>query len=114
MVELKWECPKKPSGEDYVTYHISLHWQAFLKDVEVNVENIKKKMNKGSVELRFEVFLKKDIKVWTEKPLGKLLGTVYEKILIRDRLDKHEELLFAEAHQLFDEIRAFLQIYGAS
>lgn len=114
MVELKWECYKKPSGEDYLRYQISIHWQAFLKEVEVNVENIKRKMNKGSVEMRFEVNILKGVKVWEKMLFGKLMGVIYEKILIRDRLDKHEEMIFEEANALFSEIRAFFQIYGAS
>ncbi len=112
MVELKWECERP--ADDYVTYYISMHWQAFLKDVEVTIENIKRKMNKGSVELRFEVTFKKNTGIWKDKPLGKLMGNIYEKLIIRDRLDKHEEMIFDDANLLFSEIRAFFQIYGAS
>jgi len=54
--------------------------------------------------------MKKKTDIWKDKMFGEFLGLVYEKILIKKRLDEYEKALYNEAHKLFGELRAYLQI----
>ncbi len=107
--EIGWECTKKI--DDYVKFVVTMGAQIVLTDVEVNLpNNAKKKMNKGSIESKFTAYLQKDVGIWEKKALGHLLGLIYEKILIRKRLEEYEKAMFAEINTFFDEVRLYLQI----
>lgn len=108
-IELKWQCDKQV--DDYVSYRYNLQWKSRFSEVEATVEGVKKKMNKGSVELKFDVSMIIHSNVWEKRVLGKQLKQIYEKFLIRDRLDTYQDDLFGEAMALFDEIKAYLKLY---
>lgn len=108
LSEISWVCSKKV--DEYVSYTMNVDFKATVSDVEVNVDNVKKKMNKGSVEFRFKGIMYKNTKVWEKKFFGRLLGAIYEKILIRDRLGDIEDNLLGESNRLFDEIKTYLNI----
>lgn len=107
--EIGWECTKKI--DDYVDFVVTMGAQIIVSDVEVNLpNNAKKKMQKGSIEMKYTGYLKKNVSVWEKRALGHLLGLIYEKILIRKRLEEYEKAMFAEIHLFFDEVRLYLQI----
>lgn len=109
LTEIGWECTKKI--DDYVSFVVTMGAQITLSDVEVNMpNNVKKKMNKGTIEAKFGAYLKKNVSVWEKRALGHLLGLIYEKILIRKRLEEYEKAMFAEIHTFFDEVRLYLGI----
>lgn len=123
MTEIKWECDKK--GTDYLSYNFLMYWQAIVSDIEVNVDGVKKKMNKGSIELKFEGKMKRNKEAFvpvrgseeeTKRILvkggfGKLLWLIYDRIIIKNQVDYWKSQFFGESQKLFDEIKAFLQLY---
>lgn len=107
--EIGWECSKPL--DDYVTFVVEMGAQIILTEVEIPLpNNAKKKAHKGSIEMKFSSYLKKNVKIWEGKAMGHWTGLVYEKILIRKRLEEYEKAMFAEIHLFFDEIRMYLQI----
>ncbi|MDD4877838.1 MAG: hypothetical protein PHO02_02250 [Candidatus Nanoarchaeia archaeon] len=107
--EIFWECSK--ALDDYVTFVVEMGAQIVLSEAEVTLpNNAKKKMHKGSIEMKFSAYLKKNVKVWEGKSLGQWTGLVYEKILIRKRLEEYEKAMLGEINTFFDEIRLYLQI----
>jgi len=108
LSEITWVCTKKV--DEYVSYTLNIDFKATVSDVEVNVDNVKKKMNKGSVEFRFKGIMYKNTKVWEKKFFGQLLRAIYEKILVKERLDNIEDSLLGESNKLFDEIKTYLNI----
>ncbi|MBI4447842.1 hypothetical protein HY643_02585 [Candidatus Woesearchaeota archaeon] len=109
QIEIMWFCERKV--DDYVTFVITLHLQAFVKDTEGMKGGVKTKMQGGSVEFRAGAYMKKKVEIWESKPMGDLLGRIYEKILIKERLDNYEEEIYIDTHKLFDEIKAYLQMH---
>ena len=123
QIDIKWECEKK--GTEYLSYNLSMHWQAFVSEVEVNVDGIKKKMNKGSIEFRFEGKMKRNIEAFApneDSPeykkrillkgsFGRFIMTIYDRLIIKNQVDYYKGLFFGESQRLFDEIKAFLQLY---
>ena len=106
--EISWVCTRKV--DEYVSYVFEMHLKATVSEVEVTIDNTKKKMDKGSVEYRFHGVMKKNVSVWDKKFFGQLLRLIYEKILISDRLGEYEERLGAESNAFFDEIKGYLGI----
>ncbi|MFA5084733.1 MAG: hypothetical protein WC475_05165 [Candidatus Paceibacterota bacterium] len=107
--EMAWECSK--ALDDYVTFVVEMGAQIIVSEVEVTLpNNAKKKMHKGSIEMKFSSYLKKNVKVWEGRTMGGFLGLVYEKILIRKRLEEYEKASLGEITTFFDEIRLYLGI----
>jgi hypothetical protein len=109
QIEIKWQMELAP--DDYSTYVFNLHVQIFGSEVEVNVDNIKKKMHKGSLEYRFEAYIAKNIDLWKGKFLGSAMGLLYEKAIIKSRLEAQEEEFFGHCQKFFSELKAFLSLY---
>ncbi|MEA3378443.1 MAG: hypothetical protein U9Q69_02270 [Nanoarchaeota archaeon] len=110
QVEIKWICPKEI--DDYITFTIKMDLQVFHSDIEANVDGVKKKLNKGSYEFRLGAKYEKDWDVWENRMFGNIMKLIYEKILIRKRIEAFEDMLFAEVHELFNEIKAYMKLYG--
>lgn len=123
QIEIKWECDKQ--GTDYLKYYFTMHWQAFVSEVEVNVDGVKKKMNKGSIEFRFESTLKRNVAAFSPEEgsdeekkrmilkgsFGKFIMTIYDRLIVKDQVNYYKGYFFGESQRLFDEIKAFLQLY---
>lgn len=124
QIEIKWDCDKK--GTEYLAYYFTMHWQAFVSEVEVNVDGIKKKMNKGTIEFRFDGKMKRNVaafappegsdeykkRVLLKGSFGKFIMAIYDRVIIKSQVDYYKGFFFGESQRLFDEIKAFLQLYA--
>ncbi len=110
QIEIWWECTRQV--DDYQTFTIDLHWQAIVKDVEATIDGVKRTLKKGSAEFRTGAYVSKNVPESWKKPLGKIFWLIYERILIKKRLEDYEAILFGEAQRCYDEIRAFFKYYG--
>ncbi|HII15758.1 MAG TPA: hypothetical protein HA362_05605 [Nanoarchaeota archaeon] len=109
QTDVTWECTKKL--DDYTSFVVEMVAQIIVTEVEVALpNNVKKKSNKGYVEMKFTANIVKNTKVWEGRHFGHLMGLIYEKILIRKRLEEYEKAMFAEIHLLFNEVRLYLGI----
>jgi hypothetical protein len=125
QVELKWVCPKEV--DDYVNFEIRMDLQVFHSDIEANVDGVKKKLQNGGFEFRLGAKYEKNWKefwiphkkILNEKDEDMAVGfkrfkkDIYERVLIKDRIEAYEAQLYTEAHMLFDEIKAYMKLYGA-
>lgn len=109
-IEVEWEATKKIS--DYFKNMIKIKWQLMrLSSEEVEVGGIKRKMNKGMIEISVSTILVKDYDDrWTGKPILKFLRTLYEKYLIPARINQYEGKLIGDGDELIAQIKAFLQL----
>lgn len=108
-LEILWQGRK--DVDKYSMFVIRLNLGADISDVEVVLEGgAKVKRQKGTLEFRSEAYIQRNVNVWQGKVMGNLLAKLYE-ILIRDRLKSQEGQLYAEAHKLYDELKAFMMIY---
>lgn len=108
LSEISWLCIKKI--DEYMTYKFEAYIKVNVSEVEVTIENAKKKTNKGSIEFRFRGDMEKNVAIWNKKFMGHFLGLIYEKVLIRNRLGDNEDKLKAESQRFFNEIKSYLQI----
>lgn len=108
LTEISWKCSR--IVDEYCTFVMDMHLKLTTTEVEAVIENAKKKMQNGTAEFRFRGMMNKNIAMWQNKPMGRLLHIIYERVLIRKRMLRNIEILKAEANRLFDEIKNYLGI----
>jgi len=111
-VEIEWEAKKKIS--DYFRFVIKARWMVLgLKNIEVQREGKKLKMNSGQVEIKLSAILEKDYENrWEDHPFWKFLRGIYDRYIIRSRIDQYEDKLKEEVEEFIAQSKAFLVIEG--
>jgi hypothetical protein len=111
-VEINWEGKKKVS--DYFQFIIKADWRVLgMKSIEVQREGKKIKMNSGNLEIKFTAVLVKDYESrWEDAPIWKFLRGIYDKYLIRNRIEQYEEKIISEVEEMIAQTKAFLALEG--
>jgi hypothetical protein len=111
-LEIIWEARKKIS--DYFRFNIKINWRILgMTSVEVEEGGKKLKMDKGQVEIKVEAVLEKDYEHrWENNSFSKFLRGVYDKYIIRGRIDQYEGKIFMETDEFLAQVKSFLAISG--
>ena len=101
-----WEGGKEVN--DYFSYKMSIE-MAFIgaNEVEVQENNIKRKLTKGSFEIKIVAYL--EYGGWED--LG-MLNKVYYKLIARSRLEDYAEVLYGKVYKLQKLIKDFAGLSG--
>ena len=109
-LEIRWYAEKKI--DDYIKFVIKVSMMVVgMEDVEIEEEGVKKSTKKGTVEYRFDAYLEKDYENRWEGGVMKFLREVYDKFIIKGRIEALEGELQAELYKLMDEVKAFLNMH---
>lgn len=113
-IEIKWEAKKKVS--DYFQFMIRTDWLILnLKNVEVQKEGKKVKMNSGKPELKIKGYLIKDYEHrWEDIPFFKLLRGIYDRYIIKSRVESYEDKVLDETEEYIAQCKSYLTIEGKS
>lgn len=111
-IEIKWESKKKIS--DYFRFVIKADWRILgMTETEVQKEGMKIKMNKGYIEIKFTAILEKDYEHrWEDSSFLKFLRGVYNRYIIKGRIDDYEDRIREETEEVIAEMKSFLAIEG--
>ena len=111
-IEIQWEAKKKIS--DYFRFVLKPKWKIFsMTSVDVDQGGKKVSMNKGRVEIKVTAVLEKDYEArWETSGFLKFLRGVYDKYIIRARIEGYEKKLFGEADEFLAQMKAFLALEG--
>jgi len=111
-LEIIWNAEKKIS--DYFKITIDMHWFILgMGKTKVKKEGKEVSMNAGTLEIRFKGSLVKDYENrWENKPIWKFLRGVYDRYIIRSRIEDYEDKIFEETTELINQLKAFLEIEG--
>ena len=111
-VDIIWVAEKKIS--DYFKNEIKLSFRITgLKNVEVEKEGRRVKMNDGSFEVKITGSLTKDYEnKWENNPMMKFLRGVYDRYLIEGRIKLYGRKLFEDINDLTEQIKSYLTIEG--
>lgn len=111
-IEIEWLCKRKIS--DYFQFVIKVNWMVLgLKNVEVQREGKKLKMNSGQVEIKMGGVLVKDYEhKWEDQAFWKFLRGIYDRYIIKSRVDDYEDRLKDEVEEFIAQTKAFLVIEG--
>lgn len=111
-IEIVWEATRKIS--DYFRFALKVSWRILgMTSVEVEENGKKLKMDKGQVEIAVAATLEKDYEHrWENNAFTKFLRGVYDRYIIRGRIDQYEGKIFMEADEFLTQVKSFLAISG--
>ena len=111
-VEIEWQAKKKVS--DYFQYLIKVNWLILgLKEIEVQREGQKEKINTGQVEIKINGILVKDYEhKWEDAPVWKFLRGIYDRYIIRSRVEDYEDRILEEVEEFIAQCKSYLAIEG--
>jgi len=109
-VEIKWECMKEIS--DYFRFVIVLDWLVLgMKKVKIKREDKEITMDTGLLEVKFKAQLVKDYENrWENHPVWKFLRGIYDRYIIRTRIEDYQERILEEVNEAIAEAKALLAI----
>lgn len=111
-VEIKWTAIKEIS--DYFRFEITIYWLIQgMKKIKVKKEDREVTMDSGTTELKFEAILVKDYENrWESNAFLKFLRGIYDRYIIRTRIDDNELKLFEEINELTAQTKSFFALEG--
>lgn len=111
-LEIEWEATKKVS--DYFKFEIKAVWRIVgMTTVEVEIDGVKDKMNKGQLEIEFKSTLIRDYEdKWAKRPTLLFLRTIYDKYLVKEKTDQYQGKLVGELQELIGQCKSFLALTG--
>lgn len=110
-VEIEWLAIKKIS--DYFRFFVVTKWRVVgMNDAEVEQGGKKIKIDKGDCEIKVEqIVLEKDWESrWEGGPFWKFLRGMYDKYIIRSRIDAYEGKLVGEVNDFIDQMKGYLAL----
>lgn len=111
-VYMDWEARRKIS--DYFRFVFKIQWRILnMKDADVEIDGAKVTLNKGDSEFKITAILEKDYEHrWENSGFLKFLRGMYDRYIVRGRIDKYEEDVFKEGDEFLAQIKAFLALEG--
>jgi len=111
-IEVEWDATRKVS--DYFRFQIKVNIHIFgMTSVEVEIDGVKQKMNKGDFNLEATCTLQKDYEDrWTMNPVYKFLRGLYDRYIIPARIEQYEGKLIGENDEFLAQSKAFLALTG--
>ena len=109
-IEIEWDCTKTIS--DYFRLKWGIKWKMMnLTNVEAERDGKKMKMNKGDIEVEVVAKLLRDYEgKWEASPFMKFSRSIYDKYIIKNKIDEVEEKLFADCDDFLSQVKAFLSL----
>ena len=111
-LDIKWTGTKKIT--DYFKFEIKVEFQIRkLTEVEIEQGGAKVKTNQGEVKAKVSGTLIRDYDGKFEKDaFRKFLRSIYEKWVIKSRIDQFEEKLFGDCDEFLGQAKAYLALEG--
>jgi hypothetical protein len=111
-ITIEWKATKLLSDYFKIEHKIKFEIDK-LSDVEVEIDGVKKKMNKGKVTMEIKTALVRDWNSkWEPNPTTKFLRDVYNKYVIPSRVDAMIDRSKNDAKDFKEELKSFLELYG--
>jgi len=110
-LEIEWTATK--DYDEYTKIELKIKWETIaLDDVEVVVNNKKKKMNKGELTVTVTANLVKDWQdKWETSPFLQFMKGFYEKYLYNKTIDYLKKEVWKTGWGFVNETKAFLNLY---
>lgn len=111
-IEIQWTFERKIS--DYFKFSGTADWRILgMNTVEVSKNGIKLKMNQGQVEIKVKGILERDYEnKWEGRAIRKFMRGIYDKYIVKQRIEQYEGKLFAEMDEFTSQMKSFLTLEG--
>ncbi len=111
-IDIEWTCFRKIT--DYFKFEVKILFRIIgMTNVEIQRDNAKIKMNKGSVEVTTKGTLVRDYQGKFEMTgTQKFMRSIYEKWVIPSRLEQYEDKLIGDCDEFLNQAKAYLDLEG--
>lgn len=111
-VDIRWIATKPIS--DYFRFSIAIWFHPLaMTSVEVEIDGVKQKINKGDFTIEINSALEKDYAdEWGQNNFLKSLKKIYNMHLVKERTEQYEGQLIAELDALIEYIKSFWSLTG--
>ncbi len=111
-VDIFWTGTRKITS--YFLFEVKIQWRILgLKDVEIQKDGQKIKVQNASVEIKVKGTLKRDYEDQFEaKSWTKSLMEIYDKYFVPARIDEYETKLISDCNEFLDQAKAYLELLG--
>lgn len=111
-IEIEWICKRKLS--DYFRFKIDFKIRVTkLREVEVMEDGVKIKKAKGEVTITIKGYLERDYENrWETSPISKFARGVYDRYIIKARIEGYEDDLRYEMDEIVAQVKSFLALEG--
>ena len=83
-----------------------------LQDIDVIIDNVKTKANKGNIRMIFDAWTTTDYEFrWEQQPWYWLLRGFFEKFFFKVSSNRHHDVLVDDAHFVYNNIKAHLNLH---
>jgi len=109
-IDVEWNGTKKIT--DYFRFDIKVVFEVkYLNEIEIVEKGKKIKTNEGEVKLKVEGYLVRDYDGKFEKTASlKFLRSLYEKWVIKSRVDQFEGKVFGDCNEFLSQAKAWLDL----
>jgi len=109
-IEVNWVARRTIS--DYFRFQIKILIRVTgMINVETMKEGVKVKMNKGLLDIGVTSYLEKDYEHrWEALALLKFMRGIYDKFIIKSRVEQYEEKIAEETDEMIAQTKAFLAL----
>ncbi len=112
-LEIKWTAKKDMSDYFKIEHKIKFKIEG-MSDVEVEIDGVKKQLNKGQVEVEIKGNLVSDRKSkWDRSPWFRFWRDVYSKYIVPQRVDELEDRTKDDVKKFKEELKAYLELLGS-
>jgi hypothetical protein len=110
---IEWEIEPWKKITDYAKIVIKLRViMTDIKEVEVEIDKSKVKMNQGQANFIFDAFVETDYENrWEGKPLFYFLRTVFDKYIFKPYTVGYQSNVLDDVNDLHARVKAFLNLY---
>ena len=110
-VDIFWIAKRPMTG--YISFKLKVDWQILgMKKVKVKKDGQDVTMESGLLEIKFYANLIKDEHNKWDKPIFKNLRRIYDKYIIKNRIEDYELKLYEHINDLMANAKAYLAIEG--
>ena len=113
---IEWEIEPWKKMTDYARLVIKMRIiMTDIKEVDVEIDKMKVKMNQGKVDFVFDGLLETDYENrWESKPLFYFLRTLFDKYIFKPYTVGYQNNIIADVNDIHSRIKAFLNLYRYS
>lgn len=111
-IDIVWSGSRKVT--DYFKFSVKVKIRIIaMTNVEVTQDGVKKKLNKGNIEVKMSSTLVRDYQgKFEQSGFQKFLRSIYEKWVIPSRVSQYEDKLAGDSDEFLSQIKAYLDLEG--
>ena len=108
-IEINLEAEKE--FDNYITFKVTVDILIGAKEIDIEINGKQTKRMKGLIEFAFSAYLDKKEDKFGKGKFGHDIRRLYEKYILRSKVEDAQEALYRDIIELINEVKAFLNLH---